>query len=537
MKKLVCILFIITVILNAVLSQEKYFGLKFDVNGEMIFNQLNPLTYSPEKRVQVIHNSSSFEKGAYYTLNGEKVDGYIKYENKKFWFKMNKDDSKLKMEPENIKAIVIGIDSFFVTSGFTFRGVLRKNPELIQYIAETDNYTLCKYYHFSSDMAQGYLGADPLTISYLIQNKSDGSWETVPSNRNEFEKYFKTVFSIDYLNDKEDNKQDDTQDEFSYIKRIDYQYRYKTGQLIYFDRYWNELRDMNKFAYYGQIKTFSDSLLTISYYNSDRIKIYEIDFKSVYPFIKHGESKEYDSLGRIKQVTLYKDDLPQQLTSYYENGITQFVIDYSYTNEDVLENYYVKTLNDSTGSNILIDGSTQYNLRDELCDRTCELTISNNQFEDITFKNFNYTFHQLCNPVKNYNISALKNSIKQYFNDHTYDEAIMDDAQGYILISILVNDKGMVITSKSLNKLHPQIDKLVNDYLWEKLSIGTREKMRLKRIKLNESKLYYEVIIPIEFSINRFYRPQRAYYYDNMWQMRQMQMQMQPKFNIPNTPF
>ncbi|RLD59903.1 MAG: hypothetical protein DRJ05_05685, partial [Bacteroidetes bacterium] len=135
-------------------------GLKFDINGKPFNGYFDPFTYAPEKELRIVHNSDSYEVGYYYD-HGAKIHGQIMFENKKIWFKKNKDDIKDKITPDEIKSFVIGVDSFFVIKNFQYNGKLKTKPEFVQYITEIYGDVFVKHYRFSSNIGMQY-GSTPI---------------------------------------------------------------------------------------------------------------------------------------------------------------------------------------------------------------------------------------------------------------------------------------------------------------------------------------------------------------------------------------
>jgi hypothetical protein len=106
-------------------------GLKYDCNGYAFNGYYDPLTYSPDKKISIVHNSDSYEVGYYYDSVGNKINGLIKFENEKIFFKKGNAEFRDKIKPEQIKNFVIGVDSFFVISNFYYKNRKMTDPEFV----------------------------------------------------------------------------------------------------------------------------------------------------------------------------------------------------------------------------------------------------------------------------------------------------------------------------------------------------------------------------------------------------------------------
>src|SRR5512133_2189698 len=110
-------------------------GVKFDINGQNMNGYYDPLVYSPDKKVSVLHFSESYEYGYYYNKAGEKIKGQILFDSDMILFKKKSDDIREKIMPDEIKCCVIGVDSFLAISNYYFKNKFETDHKFAQFIA------------------------------------------------------------------------------------------------------------------------------------------------------------------------------------------------------------------------------------------------------------------------------------------------------------------------------------------------------------------------------------------------------------------
>ena len=115
MKKILILLFYFTscVSLCAQVNKSKI-GYYFDIEGESI-EEFYDLDYEPKKSLERIFNvGAEFTPGYFYSSDGRKSDGFIKYlqNNLDFKFKASLQDKPTTINASQCLGFVIGIDSF-----------------------------------------------------------------------------------------------------------------------------------------------------------------------------------------------------------------------------------------------------------------------------------------------------------------------------------------------------------------------------------------------------------------------------------------
>lgn len=189
----------------------------------------------------------------------------------------------------------------------------------------------------------------------------------------------------------------------------------------------------------------------------------------------------------------------------------------------------------------IIGSSQNFNL--ELYDRTVDAVYSRQYYKNKLASSFRVintdTVYQVIDPSYNFRIKSLQQSLNNYIerNDYNeYKEALSVDAQGIILTSFLIDKKGHVVSFNMLNSIHPELDKLVNDFYYLKFKAVDKPHLRFKPFKKYNKRHYCEVVIPFEFRINRFYRKPSYFHYDPFWHQNHYNMMNNMRPTIPRFP-
>jgi hypothetical protein len=135
------------------------------------------------------------------------------------------------------------------------------------------------------------------------------------------------------------------------------------------------------------------------------------------------------------------------------------------------------------------------------------------------------TVFQITKPDNNFKIKSLQEEFNSYMYQKKYDEALSVNAQGSILVSLVIDKKGKVANYTVLNNIHPEIDMLVDNFIKSRFLPGALYPFKFKPYYINKTKQCIEVVIPLEFSINRFYRkPVNYNNFNNLFWMQNQQM-------------
>ncbi len=538
MKKTSILLVLIFISINSVNSQIKV-GLKQDINGIPFNGYYDPFVYSPSKKISKVHNSNSFEIGYYFDKSGKKISGLIKFQDNKIWFKKNKHGQSIKLKPDEIKRFEIGVDSFFAISKYYYKNILKTKPVYVQFISEFNGYTFVKYYNFKG------MGNNVIEESYLVKSKDGDIWGDF-NYKNKFEENALKYFGhIPYLKEKIKSEQYKNKDIFSMIKMAEYFEKFKNSKPILYDKYWQETNDNDKSEYSARITEKQDSIWTFDYYKGDK-KLYSANYSSFFPNTKNGDFICYFPDEQIRQILKYEKNEVKEVKLFYENGTlkTHYKIakrksKYS-TVKDVEVKYHI-VVADSLGNNIIKNDIKKTSIQefDEFINETYTNIYKNNKLFSSYRLVDSDTVFQITDKTFKYKMNSLKRRFSNFMSDKNYDKALSVNAQGTILISLVIDENGYAIENSRLNSIHPEIDKLVDKFIKNELSIEANMRFKFKPYKKGKIKKQYEFVVPIVFSVNRFYRtpPNYWWFHQNfLWNMHMQNMHQMHniKINIPS---
>jgi len=175
-------------------------GYYFDISGFNIEKYYDQLSYLPRERLNVTHYADSFEKGICFKRNGSE-EGLFKFQHDKVWFKKETDNKAVKILPNDLEGLKIGLDSFFVAKNFNVEkkigAILKTNPEFLQYLKKVGDVSFAKHIN-----VQAFNTGGELTETYYIQTKADQNWVSFPRTKRRFKpvakKYFDYIPNIEY---------------------------------------------------------------------------------------------------------------------------------------------------------------------------------------------------------------------------------------------------------------------------------------------------------------------------------------------------
>lgn len=477
-------------------------GTKYDLSGTPFNGYFDSKIYNPEKKITKIHNSSSYEIGHIFNKSGEKISGQIMLNNKAVWFKGGGKEYKGKLKPEEIKTFIIGVDSFFTISKYNFKNKLKNKPTYVQYVSKFENYTVAKYYHLGKSEA----GSQQLIGNYLIKSPESDIWENFTKTKNFKEKALKYFGNIPYLKKKISSGKYVSKDMLSIIKIAEYNEKYKNKTPIFYDKYWQETRNSKGAEYKAIITNKVDSIWTFEYYNNET-KLYQSKYSSFYPNTKNGDFIAYYPSGDVRQIIKFSNNKPKEVKVFTSNGKVKTHYKINKTKDGkTTENEYV-VVNDSLGNNIIKNnGQITNSLFDKKSKSYFESTYSNKKLKAAHRIFNNDKIIQITNSDFDINIKKLQKKFNYYMNGKNFSSALKENAQGIILVSVIIDKNGYLTARTRLNGIHVQLDKLIDDFVKQELLMGSKSRFKFNSFKQNKIKSNYEVVIPFEFKINKFYR-------------------------------
>lgn len=538
MRKPVFLSIMLLLIFNTTYSQIPI-GLKYDCNGYAFNGYFDPLTYSPDKKLSIVHNSDSYEVGYYYDSLGNKINGLIKFENEKIFFKKENFEFRDKIKPEEIQHFVIGVDSFFVISNFYYKNRLKTNPEFVQYITEFNGLTFAKHYKFASGISQQITYQQPIIETFLVKAKYSTTWENFPDNSRFKASALKYFSYIPYLKEKINTDKYLSTDMLSIIKMAEYYDKYLNSKDIYYDKYWQEVIDNRNSKYSAKITGIHDSIWTFEYFEGT-VKLFIANYSSFYPNNKNGDFISYYPNGEIRQIITFENNKPKEVKTFDKSGSQSRQYQYvktkvSNSKEYIFNSIYL-SVTDSLGNNIIDSGFVNnFKIIDNFNNVSYFDNFRNNELISSYRVSNGDTIFQITKPDNDFKIKSLQKDFESFMYEKKYDSALSVNAQGIILVSLVIDKKGNVYNSSILNKIHPEIDKLVDDFIKSRFNPDALYPYKFKPYYFNKTKQCIEVVIPIEFSINRFYRePVNYNQFNNMYWMNNQQIMN--KYMAPAPP-
>ncbi len=517
-------------------------GSHYDINGQAINGYFDPLSYAPEKRLIKIMFPNSYEHGCYYDSIGNKKEGLIQFENQKLYFKKENSSDSTIFTPYEVKSFVIGIDSFFVARHFYLNGLLYKKPEYVQYICDYEGNTYAKYYKFSISPFQ-QSGKSAIKEYYMVKEKGKMILDYFPNGKKFREKALKYFGHLPCIKSQIVARKYKGKDMLSIIKHANYNTKYEKSESIFFDAYWQEIRYEKNAKYHANITNRQDSIWTFDYYQ-DSVKLYTVNYSSFYPNIKNGEYKAYYRNGIVRHSIQYENNKAKLEKTYDKTGVLKteymhYKKRHPTGNRSVVKTFYSSVI-DSLGNNIAkLANKQKIAVYDSHQKRTYTHVYRNRELIDSYRLRGKDTVYQITDPSYQFKINPIQKNLERYMLEKDYEKAISANAQGIILISILINKKGNIVNSRLLTRLHPQINRSVQNFFKSNFYMSVLSSASFKPYKRNKSKQFCEFVLPLDFSIVRFYRQPVKFNYMNYFQHSNwhfQQQQMIKNFTPPPPP-
>ena len=505
-------------------------GYYHDLDNEPIEGYFDVLDYSPENSVKISMSTNEFVLGSYFS-HGEENFGLLKYQNKKIWFKSDYEEKKIKLDPDDVEWLTLGVDSFFTATNFNVEykvgPTVQTDKQFMKYLCAFGDLEFAVHYSFSSGMGQMYAMQSPMIKTYQVRKKGSQIWESFPRRNKAFiDVALKYFGHIPVLKLKILEREWDYENMYSLIKMAEYHYKYNHGETIFFNKYWGEVSNKESAVYTGKVVNVEDSIWTVNYFQGNT-KLYSAQYSSFYPMRKNGFFKSFYENGAVRKETTFKNDEKKLVQTFDSLGNNQYV--YSYYEVD--QGYEIDTYRIySKISNL--DGLNLSGLQNErVIDQISKRHITNNYKDGIKVESYIgsesdkvYQNVDLNNLIK---FKGFNSFLNDYLSDEEFHDVIMADAEGYLLVACMVDEKGFVENYKLLNTLHPAFDNMVRSFL--SIYCGSERKFSFKLfkpLKVGKEKVKYEVVVPIQVEINDFYR-ESNYYYNDMFMHQQMMMQQQ----------
>lgn len=413
------------------------------------------------------------------------------------------------------------------------------DPEFVQYITAFNGLTFAKHYKFTSGVSQQITYQQPIIETLLVKAMDSTAWENFPDNSRFKESALKYFSHIPYLKEKINSGKYQSKDMLSIIKMAEYYDKYQNSNDIYYDKYWQEVIDIRNSKYSAKIIDLQDSIWTFAYYEGT-VKLFIANYSSFYPNNKNGDFISYYPNGEIRQIITFENNQPKHVKTFDNSGSKKRQYEYvktkdSNSNEFILNSFYLAVI-DSLGNNIIDSGVVKnFKITDIISQVSYFVSFNDSELISSYRINNEDTVFQITNPDNDFKIKSLQREFESFMYEKKYDNALSVNAQGSVLISFVIDKKGNVVNSTILNVIHPEIDTLISDFITSRFIPGALYPFKFKPYNLNKTKQCIEVVIPIEFSVNRFYRePVNYNQFNNMYWMNQQQMMN--KYMNPTPP-
>ena len=500
------LLSLITIITSLDLSFSQIpIGYYYDADGMPIEGFFDLINYHPQNIVDVSPNALYYESGCYYGLDDQRYVGFIKYDNNDFYFTSNLSNQGVTLNPNNVKGLRVGVDSFFVALVPALQprhtGAKNQDPVFLHHIALTEDYHFAIHYYNTSGYAVNYLGRDAITKVYCYKKHDKLHWRSIPKNKKQFSDLWLDIFEEDsLLKVRLEDKVYSINDALNLIKVYEYQFRMMNDKEIDLDPNWQELSLGGEKRYTGRIINKVDSIWTINYYDENDM-IYSVEYSSFFPHIKNGAFLAFDSNQNLRLKSKFKNNSMITTQLFSSNGRNKYA--------------YVKQRETSTSKQSLkyidVDGVSRGELYSDnivqvnFYDSIREVEIAKDfKFGKLISSHFDMDgtkIYQMCDPNFKLDLGYFTQRAKGYFKNKSFKESSKEGVEGIILTSFLINSKGIPIKFEILNELHPEINVLYEEFL--NRSIGN---LKFKPYKVNSKKVIYEFVVPLKFSFNRYYR-------------------------------
>lgn len=508
-----------------VISQEKTGVIPIGYYVDARQNEVNDyvdLDYdAPTDLYHSFSNLTSYSPGSYYDVDGNKHIGEIKRidVNKTISFRENKEMKPVKLRAADCSALTIGVDSFIVRNNIIVsRGLGPQTitkPQFLGVVVDNDEMTVLKHIFSGSQ----YIN------TYIVHLKKSSVYVDIPKKNSEFINVIAPMIKpYTYLYNQVRSGKLDYDDFGEIVASYDYYLKFKNGTAIYLTQNWNETKDMERAVFKGVIRDERDSVFTITYQDLSGNLVAKGDYSSFFPSRKNGEFEWYYPEGAVRKKGTFLNNEPDGVfTVFYPNGKKY----QDFTVDDGERKY--KSIWDEKGDLVVQNGSGVILINDEVKKR--QLTRSyeqgkliNSYFED---ENGTKVYQKMGDQIalKKAFINNIKEKLKYSL------EALKANAQGNVLVSLTIDERGMLEAVELSRGVQTKQDNHVISTIKSYNSFKVSKPIRVKKEKVKQ-----EVLLPISFRIPTDFIKQRYYYYDHFFHHQQMMMYQPVNVTPPPVP-
>ena len=492
---------------------------------------------------------SNFVPGSYYTLQGEKVTGYIEYNYNgyKFAYKKSLDEKKYQViRADVLKSFAIGRDSFVMVDDFRIERKLTsrmmRNPEFTLYLGQV------KEYHFYEHDQDGdktllFRKGESKEIQMVPRKpeKQKVALEPVVQDM----KWLKSVLGTEGFK---------TKDRLHLVKQMQFAECLKNNESVYYDDYRNELSNVSGHAFRTDILKQEGEFWHLAWLNSNGDTLVTGRFSSLVPLKKEGIGKWFYPNGEVRKMASHVDGRQMGFERrFFENGQVQYdmavvpekqMSQYvtwlkknayfkgDYSNEPQFDQYLdevkeddpltVTYLNvyDKEGKSLLDKaGNGKETVYDEVMKRTINRTYKSNKLISSYYKDGKGRL------VYQYASTPAVFGKNKKFKEVTYTkfkypiQSVAQGHQGLNLVRLELNDKGDVTNVDMVKTVDTDISQALEQHFKE-----WKKKLDMKAAKNRKKKVASEIVVPVLFTLDGFNDSKNQWHNTYMYQHHYMQM-------------
>lgn len=434
--------------------------------------------YIPTKPYLFLESIYNFQAGGYVDLKGEFHKGKIEIisRTKTIWFSEDKEDAKpIMLGPDDVQSYVVAKDSFLTVHNFKTEYSTYKHRFMLKLLTVNG----VQYYrHYPVNSALNFFFVKEGQF-VRIDNDRSGFISTMEGIAGEYD----TLYN-DIKNEK--LKHEDTPLILSTLK-VHFDFVNQTAQ--YYDKNWIEVNSRNEALFYSKVTKLENYSADIAYYDLHDNKILEIQGWQVNKTKKNGMFIWYYPEGSIRKKANFDDDKEvDKSEEYFRNGIVHYQYSVNQQNE---REYYV--VNDSLGNNILDRSGVEKIIdsvnRREITRRYQSGALVESYFTDSLERTVYLLTKKNVSPKDGLLRIPYKISYPKYARDSVLE--------GMVLLSVLVNPKGVVESVKIVNGISDSVDEEIRESFLDAFLTVAKP---FRPASNGKDKVFQELVFPLIFS-------------------------------------
>lgn len=537
---------------------QTFVGNKLDVDGTPYNGYFDESFYNPMHKVEINSKSSIYHKGRCITKGGEILSGPIAFNYSNIV--IIQEGEYVQYNPEDLQSFVIQQDSFIVAD---IRKEHKKRPKwaFVKYIMPTKNGDLVKHYHklVSKESAiKDMLFVDNNngfgskkdeyneTYTYYTKNNNESYWYKFTNDKDFKKNALKYLSTSDLIAYKIEKLHYNYGTLNALVDEMRYDNYYRNNSFLFFNAYWQEVKNKSEAVYYAQI-TKSDHKTYITSYFKDNKVLFRTDYDVLYPTNMNGSCYFYHENGKVRKHLLFIKGTARLVEHFNLEGELQQKFTYKKYLEIYKDNrsrmFYLNVGSDS--AKILpkvLDQEFHHTLTNAIDKKHIHQTYVNNRLERSCYFNGTDSIYQNTNIYYLFNTKKVKNAYQSFCrkaNTLAYPkDAKEQQVNGYVLVTLMINEKGYIQKAKRLNSLSPSIDSNIDEFLKSSLQ-GEKGELKFASFKWLKQKKNLEVVVPFHFNVDPIFKDIRKKKFQYQYQQhfdQNLQHHIH-NMNVPVSPF